>query len=74
MCDCTDCEEERIIKMNKMRDCNCRRCERINRCFEKRKEKKYYECKYNDYLLENRKNQCIKDKEKNEKIIIITIN
>ena len=83
MCDCRDCEEERMIKRKK---CNCRKCERNNRCTEKHKEKHYhkqhYECRCQESRCqesrcqeskyENIIDKC-KDKDKNEKIIIITI-
>ena len=91
MCDCRDCEEERIIKRKK---CNCRKCERNNRCTEKHKEKHYhkqhYECRCQESRCQESRcqesrcqeskcqeskyeNIIDKCKDKNEKIIIITI-
>jgi hypothetical protein len=76
MCDCRDCEEERIIK-RRSRECECRKCEKP-RCYkEKRQHKEERCCQYKE-------ERCCKYKEdnhgydkcsdKNEKIIIITIN
>jgi hypothetical protein len=68
MCDCRDCEEERIIK-RKSQECQCRKCEKP-RCNKERrqpKEEKY--CQQEKYR-EHCQDKCT---DKNEKIIIITI-
>lgn len=76
MCDCNDCEEERIKRI-KSRECECRQCEKNHRCTEKKERHKRcceYKCEqYNKCESHHREQRLEKCKEKNEKIIIITI-
>ena len=72
MCDCRDCDEERIIKRKK---CTCRKCEKNDRCTEKRYNKQHQESRCQESRCQESKYDNIIDKckDKNEKIIIITI-
>ena len=85
MCDCNDCEEERI-KRTRSRECECRQCEKNYRCTEKKERYKRcceYKCEYchkceqynkcESHHREKRHEKCKEKNEKNEKIIIITI-
>ena len=74
MCDCRDCEEERIKR--RTQECECRKCEK-SRCYKERHQnKETRSCKETrSYKEEKYKYDCIdKCSDKNEKIIIITIN
>lgn len=67
MCDCRDCEEDRIIK-RRSQTCECRKCEKPRCNKERHQHKEEKCCKYKEekYCPD-------KCSDKNEKIIIITI-
>ena len=71
MCDCSDCEEERTRRIKPI-ECECRQCEKKNRCTRHIEKKK--RCYKEHYCQEQRiVEQCKERNDKNEKIIIITI-
>ena len=71
MCDCRDCEEERIVKR---RSNECIKCEKP-RCHKERRHHKEERCCQQERSCKEERSCKYKDncQDKNEKIIIITI-